>query len=164
MAEVARKNARKSDIVVGDILSDRDVLIGPYDLITAFRFFLNLEPNLRLPILIELSRRLKDSGRLIFNIHGNLTSVRHLALLRRKLLYRMNFPEMSRKKILNLIHLAGFEVESSYGFGVVPPVFYRTFLNKVAFVIDKGLCIRSILKYISIDLLFICKKGNHGPL
>lgn len=75
MCELARKKVRRAQIICADILSTGANVEGKYDLITAFRFFLNTEPSLRLTALKALAARLRDPGSLlVFNNHGNLWS------------------------------------------------------------------------------------------
>jgi SAM-dependent methyltransferase len=75
MCELARKKVRRAQIICADILAPGANVEGKYDLITAFRFFLNTEPSLRLTALKALAARLRDrDSLLIFNNHGNLWS------------------------------------------------------------------------------------------
>jgi SAM-dependent methyltransferase len=75
MCELARKKVERAKIHCTNILSPTATVEAKYDLITAFRFFLNVEPSLRLAALRALASRLRDSeSRLVFNNHGNLWS------------------------------------------------------------------------------------------
>jgi len=71
----ARQRLRLTNVICGDITADTGVAKGNYNLITAFRFFLNAEPALRLAAMRALAARLRDeSSLLVFNNHGNLWS------------------------------------------------------------------------------------------
>jgi SAM-dependent methyltransferase len=75
MCELARKKLTRANILCRNILAPDAEVEGKYDLITAFRFFLNAEPELRLPVLSALKTRLRDrDSLLVFNNHGNLWS------------------------------------------------------------------------------------------
>jgi SAM-dependent methyltransferase len=75
MMEVARENAPGAELVEGD-LTQGDVLGGRrFNLITAFRFFPNAEPQLRLAVLRALARHLAIPGVLVFNNHKNRNSL-----------------------------------------------------------------------------------------
>jgi SAM-dependent methyltransferase len=75
MCELARKKAQRSTLVCADILGSDSKVEEKFDLITAFRFFLNTEPSLRLTALRALAARLRDrDSLLVFNNHGNLWS------------------------------------------------------------------------------------------
>jgi SAM-dependent methyltransferase len=75
MAEIARIKLKRTNILTKNILEPGASIEGQYDLITAFRFFLNAEPSLRLPALKSLATRLRDrDSLLVFNNHGNFWS------------------------------------------------------------------------------------------
>jgi SAM-dependent methyltransferase len=75
MCQVARQKVQRANILRADILSPGAPVEGKYDLITAFRFFLNTESSLRLTALRALAARLRDGDSLlVFNNHGNLWS------------------------------------------------------------------------------------------
>lgn len=76
MMEVARKVAPRAELIEAD-LTETDVLgERSFDLITAFRFFPNAEPELRRAIFQVLSRHLAPQGVLVFNNHKNRNSLR----------------------------------------------------------------------------------------
>jgi len=75
MCELARKKVRQARIVCANILSPTAKVEEKYDFISAFRFFLNVEPSLRLTALKALAARLRDrDSLLVFNNHGNYWS------------------------------------------------------------------------------------------
>jgi len=75
MCDVAAKKVQRARILCSDIVSPGSPIEGKYDLITAFRFFPNADPSLRLPALKALAARLRDKqSLLVFNNHGNLWS------------------------------------------------------------------------------------------
>src|SRR4051812_22266369 len=51
MAEQAKLKCSKAQIMVGNILTEQDLVSGDYDLVTMFRFLLNTEEEMRLRIL-----------------------------------------------------------------------------------------------------------------
>ncbi len=75
MLEVAKHKVRAARLVKADITLSPDEVSGPFDLITAFRFVLNAEPELRLAAFRRLADLLRDERSvLIFNNHINLWS------------------------------------------------------------------------------------------
>jgi len=75
MMEVARESAPGAELIEADV-TQRDVLgERRFDLITAFRFFPNAEPDLRLAVLRVLARHLAATGVLVFNNHKNRNSL-----------------------------------------------------------------------------------------
>ena len=75
MMEIARKVAPGAELIEAD-LTQRDVLgERRFDLITAFRFFPNAEPELRRAVSSVLARHLASQGVLVFNNHKNRNSL-----------------------------------------------------------------------------------------
>jgi SAM-dependent methyltransferase len=160
MLEVARGKISSADLRQGDILSQPAIVDCDYDLITAFRFFLNAEPDLRLAIMKTLAERLRDDrSRLVFNIHGNRRSIRHLTLRIRG--GRNTWSnEMSVEEVRRLTGLAGLQIESWYGFGILPRFLYRTRMSSAARRIDHATLEARWLSSVSCDLLFICRRES----
>lgn len=125
MAAEARKRVSKSEILCLDITDPRACLESKYDLITAFRFFLNAEPALRLAAMKALSRRLRDeSSVLVFNNHGSLRSLKGIgrAFPRgrpRSEDWKTSGNVMSDREALELIKAAGLIVVDVMGCGVL---------------------------------------------
>jgi SAM-dependent methyltransferase len=160
MLEVAKKQTSRTDLRLGDILSEPSIVDYDYDLITAFRFFLNAEADLRARIMRSLAERLRDDrSRLIFNIHGNRHSIRHLTLRMRggRGTWRN---EMSLDEVRRLTDSAGLEIEAWHGFGVLPRFVYRTRMCSAARRIDQFATAAGWLSRISCDLLFICRRKS----
>lgn len=79
MLSRARQRLRRTTVLCRDITTDPNRAEERYDLITAFRFFLNAEPALRQVAMRALAARLRDdSSVLVFNNHGNLWSLKML--------------------------------------------------------------------------------------
>jgi SAM-dependent methyltransferase len=79
MAARAGRRLCATQVLCRDITAEGAAVEDKYDLITAFRFFLNAEPNLRWAAMRALASRLRDeSSLLVFNNHGNLWSLKIL--------------------------------------------------------------------------------------
>ena len=71
MLAEARGKGIDARLIEADI-TDSDELAGEtFNLITAFRFFLNAEPELRASAITALGKRLAPDGVLVFNNHHN---------------------------------------------------------------------------------------------
>ncbi|MCB7128700.1 MAG: class I SAM-dependent methyltransferase, partial [Candidatus Brocadiales bacterium] len=120
MIAIARSKTKGSEFLVGNLLAQPDLLSCCFDVITTFRFFLNLESHLRLPALKTLVRHLRGpESTLIFNIHGNRNSARHLGILLRRLRGERH-NDMTFHQVEELVNQAGLRIENYYGFGIIP--------------------------------------------
>ncbi len=159
----ARACVKKAELICADI-TESDVLIGKqFDYITAFRFFLNAEPDLRDAAFQALVPKLRDERSVfIFNIHGNLWSHRLFS----KLWYRMRgrrLNTMTVRQVRQLVRRHGLEVVRWCGFGVKPKIFYRIFGARFMFAIDSLLAQIPWMKYISYNLIFVCRRTHKTP-
>ena len=163
MVALARAKCRRASLQVGDILSQPELLQGKFDVITAFRFLLNVEPAVRRCILKKLRDVLRaPDGLLIVNVHGNSRSLRHPAIVWRRRRERAHptgamLNEMSPAETRRLLHDCGFQIVRQFGFGMLPPTFYRTPLRGLVEVVDRSLAGENILSNLSIDLMFVCR-------
>lgn len=161
MVALARGKCTKARLLVGDILNQPELLPGTYDVITCFRFILNVEPELRARVLRCLREKLSSpAGRLLVNIHGNSHSLRHAAIV-----WRRGQPEkpdtmlneMSPGAAKKLLWENGFEITRQLGFGLLPPTLYRTPLRGLASAGDRWLAGENFLKNFAVDMLFVCR-------
>jgi len=163
MVAVARARCRKARLQVGDILTQPELLQKRYDVITAFRFLLNVEDDVRRRVLRRLREVIREpDGLLLVNVHGNSHSLRHPAIVWRRWRQRSRpgdamLNELSPGAAKALLHECGFEVVRQFGFGIVPPTLYRTPLRGVAAAVDGSLAGDRWCNDWSIDLLFACR-------
>jgi SAM-dependent methyltransferase len=159
MLDLARGKVEASRLVHGDLASDASLLTGSYELITAFRFFLNAEGELRAQALRALHRLLAEDGVLILNIHGNTPSIRSLSVLVRRFRHpretpprQLSFPAMRR-----LLADHGFEVVDSRGYGFLTSGCHRL-LTPAASLALEPLGRLWPVKYLAVQLLVTCRK------
>lgn len=154
MAAIAAKKVPQAMVIVGDILDTPDIVGDHYDLITAFRFFLNTLPGIRVPILTSLAARLRDErSRLVFNIQGNAWSLEGIGS-------RLDARNtMSRFDVRALVDAAGLKIERWSGFGVCPACRERLrSFQPLARWIDRAASRTPVAKHVSRDLLFECRR------
>jgi SAM-dependent methyltransferase len=162
MVAVARAKCSRARLQVGDVLANPELLGKNYDVITCFRLLLNLEPEMRARILRELRKLIREpDGLLLVNVHGNLRSLRHPAILWRRWREQtaksdIMLNEMSPTETDKLLWENGFRVMRKIGFGILPPGFYKTPLRNAAFAADKFLAGENAWTNWSVDILFVC--------
>jgi len=163
MVEVARKKCRTARLQVGDILANPEILQKKYDVITSFRFLLNVEPELRSRVLQRLRGGLREpDGLLVVNVHGNSRSLRHPAIVWRRWRDRTKksgamLNEMSPVATKKLLRENGFQIVRQLGFGMLPPTLYRTPLRGAAAAVDKSFAGENCWSDCSIDMMFVCR-------
>jgi SAM-dependent methyltransferase len=123
MLSIARQKLQRTEIIEADITVD-GVLDGrKFNLITAFRFFLNAEPELRKVAMKTLVPLLADDGYLVFNNHQN----RDCAWVRLLIAYRQwrkiggIYNTMSVCEMRQLVEDAGLEIIELYPVGFFHP-------------------------------------------
>ncbi len=158
MLEVAATNATDAELISTDITRDTSPLQGrTFDLITAFRFFPNAEPELRSEAIAALAGCLKPGGRLVFNNHRCLSSLRH-RLVRLLTFGRKGRTGMSRTEVLELVTAAGLEIEQIKHAGVVPE--YEWLLLRPRVVVEslERMATRLPLAGIAENLVYVCRR------
>jgi SAM-dependent methyltransferase len=157
MMAVARESAPEAELIEAD-LTQRDVLgQRQFDLITAFRFFPNAEPELRRSVIDVLSRHLAPNGVLVFNNHKNRNSIRGRVA---RLLGRSSAePTMTDAEVQNLVAKAGLRVVEAIPLASLPfsdnhqilPIPLLEFL-------ERGLGGRTLLTGIAQDVIYVCAR------
>jgi SAM-dependent methyltransferase len=122
MLALARERCERVHLHEGDITHEPDLVPGPYDLITAFRFFLRAESPLRHEALSAIRDRLAPDGRLVANFHRNPTSLRGLWLRNRRA--TRDLPFLSGREVEHLLESSGFRIAEVVGY---QHCFYRSF-------------------------------------
>lgn len=123
MLAIARRKLKRTEIIEADITTE-DVLKGrKFNLIMAFRFFVNAEPALRCSAMRALAGLLSEDGYFIFNNHHSygspwikLRCVRHRQVNPQGIFNVMTVDEM--KKIVEAV---GLKVVELYPVGFFHP-------------------------------------------
>lgn len=125
MLRVAAQNCTKSKLIRQDIT--RLPLKAEYDIITAFRFFLNAEPELTDEVLGALYGLLPEKdGSMFINIHVNRSSPLGLIYeLRNTLLGENRANTMSYSNFATTLEHNGFLIENVYWYSFLPRLGWR---------------------------------------
>jgi len=148
-----RAEILEADLTAVDILGDRE-----FDLITAFRFFPNAEARLREDAMRVLRRHLAPDGRLVFNNHKNLGSLKHRLA---RLLRRGGREGMRRREARDLVVRNGLVIERTYALGFTPAGDERLFLPPTVLRRVEGVLARCpALKGLGENVIFICRPAE----
>ena len=122
MLLVAKNRLQKTKLVRADLTRETVFETGYFDLITAFRFFLNAQSSLREDALDALHSVIKGDGLLVLNIHMNGGCLLE-GLLRAYLRIvgkAPNFNTVSYDQMRAMLARSGFEIAATYHYGIVP--------------------------------------------
>jgi Methylase involved in ubiquinone/menaquinone biosynthesis len=157
MLAAATVKAPRSRFRAGDILAEPDLATGPYDLITAIRFFVNTEGEMRRRVMPVLSALLagRDS-RLVFNVHMNALHFIPNYVYRR-LHGWPGYRTMTYWQARRLAHEAGLEIVELYGFGLVPERLHRGRLARAARWVDRKTAGKTPFSLFCRDLVLVCR-------
>jgi SAM-dependent methyltransferase len=119
MLAVAKKACVRAELVQRDITAEP--LDRKFDVITAFRFFLNAEPKLRDQVLASLAKAMEDSGTLIVNVHVNHSSPLGFAYrIRNAIRGKTVANTLSVQHLESLLNDHGFAVKRIHWYGFYP--------------------------------------------
>ncbi len=161
MAEIARRKILKTKVLCKDITHAESSVEGHYDMITAFRFFLNAEPSLRHAAMRAIAVRLKDNESVfIFNNHGNLWSVKLLGwpFYRLKNIGRGWIPKgnyMTHAQVMKLLDLAGLKLVSRQGIGFLGGTICNRLPFSLALRIEKLLSGGLLSRFFGQDIIYV---------
>ena len=159
MLAVARRKLKRTEIIEADITAENILKPRQFNLITAFRFFLNAEQELRSLAIEELVELLTEDGYLIFNNHHNLGSpwIKLLHSRHRRVNPEGIFNVMSIEQMKALAASAGLEIVEIYpvGFFHPPKVPVSLLLNRV---IDNVACRFKSLSRFSESPIVVCRR------
>jgi predicted TPR repeat methyltransferase len=164
MLDVAERNITGSKLINCDLTSN-NIFTGDYfDIITAFRFFLNAQQDLRGNVLQVFNKIIKDDGYLIFNIHMNKGCVLDRMV---QVYQKVKNIKDGRQNLLSIAEVrcllakSNFEILEMYHFGVIPiyKEDHKLFIN----LIDKVERYLSNIPYflpISQYIIYVCQKKS----
>lgn len=163
MLAIARSKLKRTEIVEADITTENVLESRKFNLITAFRFFLNAEPELRSSAIKAIVELLDEDGLLVFNNHHSLGSP-WIKLLNARHLQKNpegTFNVMSIEQMKELVENAGLEIVEIYpsGFFHPPKVPVSYWLNRA---IDSFACRLMFLNRFSENPIAVCRRRkNH---
>jgi SAM-dependent methyltransferase len=163
MLKLARCRCPQATLLRGDVAVEPGLAPGPFDLITAFRFFLNAEPALRSQVLTWMRRSLRPGGAVAANFHLNPASLRGRYLCLRTT--RATRPSMmSIKAACQLFEANGFTIDRLLGYSFLP---YRRdgrtlFAPSVRRAVETRLAGNGALLPISGSFIVVASLGRPG--
>jgi SAM-dependent methyltransferase len=170
MLEIAEARQPDDKIVwrQGDLLTEPDCLRPrSYDLVTAFRLFLNVDPEARTPLLLALRDAIAPGGLLIINSHGNPFGLKGLARPlrlgavrrdRRRGISRGNY--LTASKLASIAFQAGLRLVETKGCGVLTASSCRVLDPKHVMLIERALCRSRLWSRFGVNQLLVLSRDE----
>lgn len=162
MVSRANKKCKKTNFVIKDFYNKKDIFDMKFDIITAFRFFLNAEQKLKNDAFKFLKEQLRGDGLLILNVHGNKYSMRHIPFVVRHVITRGKhcLNEMSVKDVEKLCEKNGMEIKELHPVSFLPTSTEKLLSQKQFENIEKLFAKQEILKKNAVDIIFVIGYKN----
>jgi len=157
MLKIAEKKVVRSDLLLQDITERK--LKKIFDLITAFRFFLNAQEDLRHDVLVQFKNLTKKDSVVIISNQGNRFSFRFFTVFINKYIFKKDHNQLSKKDLEKLFENYGFKLIEYRGIGFLPKPFYKIpLINKVFFWLDYLFYEIKIFSYFSHNQILIFER------
>jgi len=164
MLAVAAGKLRRTHLIQAD-LTTNNILAGQrFNLITAFRFFANAEPELRRTVMAVLADLLDSEGCLIFNNHHNLTSPYMLLsrILDDPLANTQRLRYMSRHDMRRLAEGAGLKIVDLFHTTVLFPRMTRLLGDPRTEAIEAALAKQPWMTAFSDNVIAVCQRRRRA--
>ena len=123
MLSVAKENIHHSNLHLCDLTKEDKFPERNFDLITAFRFFLNAQQDLRESVLRVFGKIIKKDGYLIINIHMNKGCLLEKELRVYQALkgtQNSNLNSLAFQETKDMLSSFNFDVVQTFHYGVLP--------------------------------------------
>lgn len=133
-----------------------------FDVISAFRFFLNAQPSLRREVLGAMSRMQVKGGYLVCNIHVNSLSILgRFYRLRNWMKGRKIAATLGVEEFTGLLDKAGYDVSRTYAYSFWPRIGNRmpSVQNRILLAVERWQNMTGILPAgTAQSVMFVCRK------
>ena len=168
MLQVARNTLADVEFIEADITRDDHLGNREFDLVTAFRFFPNAEPQLRRDALAAITRHLKPDGILVFNNHRNASSLtRRIVVATRRNSSAEVHPSqwgMSRQETYELVESSGLKVEHEFPVALLPLGDRHMVRPTLVVEMAETLLTRAgLFAALSQNLIYVCSRVDAEP-
>jgi len=159
MLAIARGRLKRTEIIEADITVDNVLKARKFNLITAFRFFVNAEPALRSAAMAALAKLLSEDGFLIFNNHQSYGSpwIKLLYMRHQQKNSEGVFNVMTIDEMRKLVERVGMEIVELYPVGFFHPPKIAV-PQMVTSAIEKVCCKLKFLARFSESPIAVCRK------
>ena len=160
MLEVARKKLLRTQCMKVNLVKEPVFPKGSFNLITAFRFFLNAEQDLRAAALRALEPLLTDDGCFVFNVHRNAHSLYYApAILSWRIRRQEVIRTLSVGECERLLREVGLKIARVYPVGLlhIPKLDFNRRIRAWA---DRAATRSSLLGRVSDSPIIVARKSK----
>jgi len=164
MIDVAQQNTKRSKFYLVDLTREEVFTSETFNLITAFRFFLNAQWDLKEEAMTHLANLLSASnGYLVFNVHANAGSLQDILWRIEAKIRRVpnKHKSLSQGEVQRLTEHADLQIVRMYHFGVIP---IRKESDRIPYPliypIEKFFSHLRFVQRYSRYIIYICKRDN----
>jgi len=162
MASLAQQKTTYAEIIVGDIIEEPSLIPGPFDVITAFRFFLNAEDTLRVRVLMALKKRMHVGSILILNNHGSGWSLRSLSIRLQRKLGKNGVCEILRRQFENMLEQCGFSILERIGVAILTPRICKMLGPRLTQLIEQAGYRTKISRWLGSNQIYVVRVRNES--
>jgi SAM-dependent methyltransferase len=157
--------------VRGDVMKDPSLLdrLGPFDLVTVWRFVAPAEPDLRLAALSAVARSMENGGMLVVNNSANRTSLHSVALFVRSLLRAPPRRDgiyrglLSHTELCGLLQAVGLSVVETKGVSYLPEQLTRRLPAWLWMPLERALGRLNVAPQYSVNQLVVARRPRRQP-
>jgi ubiquinone/menaquinone biosynthesis C-methylase UbiE len=163
MLSVTAGKLQRSELLLADLTEENVLGDRKFNLITAFRFFLNAQPALRRKVITVLADLLTEDGHLVFNNHLQHGSLMHLALsFSARLRGRSMCRTLSMAQIRSLLSEANLQIADVFHWGLLPANDKRLPLpGKVLAGVEGWISRWGLFRPLAQNVLLVCAKSRN---
>ncbi len=165
LARAAQK-VRSATLIRGDITRNPGLVSQGYDLITAFRFLLNAEPDLRLAALRQLAAMLRnDRSLLVFNNHINFWSYKLATWPSQRLIPLLQRSDrlgnfLTFRQVRDIAAQCGLVIERRYGCGFLSRRALKVLPYHRLLELERALAERRWLQPFGADQIYVARRAG----
>jgi ubiquinone/menaquinone biosynthesis C-methylase UbiE len=166
MLAIARRKLRRSEIIEADITTENVLQGRKFNLITAFRFFVNAEASLRFAAVKAIAGLLSEDGCFVFNNHQNYGSlwIKLLYMRHRQKNPQGIFNVMTIGEMKSLVEGVGLEIAELYPIGFFHPPKIPVPHALTSAIEDVGCKFKCLSRFSESPVAVCCWRGRQEAL
>lgn len=162
MLSVARRKLSRAELHLADVTQENILADRRFDLITAFRFFLNAQQELREQAIVVLAEHLADDGYLVFNNHLPRGCLMHMVLWAYSKATGRSEPRVwSVAEVDRLVEGVGLRIVERHAWGLLPATDNHLPLPRAILgPLENGISKAGVFRPFAQNVIFVCTRAR----